>query len=53
MSQLRLAVHDIQCVKNQCANYSSRNSFDNIIGARSEELAKEAFSVGMYTWTST
>ena len=41
LSQLRLSVHHIQGVKNECADYISRN---NMIGARSEELAKEAFS---------
>ena len=44
LSQLRLSVHHIQGVKNECANYISRNTFDDMIGARSEELAKEAFS---------
>ena len=44
LSQLRLSVHHIQDVKNECADYISRNSFDDMIGARPEELAKEAFS---------
>ena len=44
LSQLRLSVHHIQGVKNVCAHYISRNNFDDMIGARSEELAKEAFS---------
>ena len=44
VSQLRLSVHHIQGVKNECADYISRNTFDDMIGARSEELAKEAFS---------
>ena len=44
LSQVRLLVHHIQGVKNQCADYISGNNFDNMIGARSEELAKEAFS---------
>ena len=44
LSQLRLSVHHIQEVKNECADYISRNNFDDMIGARSEELAKEAFS---------
>ena len=44
LSQLRLSVHHIQGVKNKCADYISRNPFDDTIGARSEELAKEAFS---------
>ena len=43
-SQLRLSVHHVQGVKNECADYISRNNFDNLIGARSEELTKEAFS---------
>ena len=44
LSQLRLTVHHIQGVKNECANYISRNNLDALIGARSEALAKEAFS---------
>ena len=44
MSQLRLSVHHIQGVKKECADYISRNNFGDMIGARSEELAKEAFS---------
>ena len=44
LSQLRLSVHHIQGVKNECADYISRNNFDDMIGARSEEPAKEAFS---------
>ena len=44
LSQLRLSVHHIQGVTNVCADYSSRNSFNDMIGARSEELAKEASS---------
>ena len=44
LSQLRLSVHHIQRLKNECADYISPNNFDNMIGARSEELAKEAFS---------
>ena len=31
-------------MKNECADYISRNNFDALIGARSEALAKEAFS---------
>ena len=31
-------------VKNECADYISRNNFDDIVGSRSEELAKEAVS---------
>ena len=44
LSQLRLSVHHIQGVKNECADYISRNNFDDMIGARSKELAREAFS---------
>ena len=44
LSQLWLSVHHIQGAKNECADYISRNNFDDMIGARSEELAKEAFS---------
>ena len=44
LSQLRLSVHHIQGVKNECADYISRNNVDDMIGARSEQLAKEAFS---------
>ena len=43
LSQLRLMVHHIQGVKNECADYISRNNFDALIGALSEALAKEAF----------
>ena len=44
LSKLRLTVHHIQGVKNECADYISRNNFDALIGAWSEALAKEAFS---------
>ena len=44
LSQLRLSVHHIQGVKNESAHSISSKSFDNMIGSRSEELAKEAFS---------
>ena len=44
LSQLWLSVHHIQGVNNDCAEYISRNNFDDMIGARSEELAKEGFS---------
>ena len=44
LSQLRLSVHHIQGIKNECADYISRNNFDDMIGASSEQLAKEAFS---------
>ena len=44
LSQLRLTVQHIQAVKNECGDYISRNNFDALIGARSEALAKGAFS---------
>ena len=44
LSQLRLTVHHIQGVKNECADYISRNNFNDLIGTRSEALAKDAFS---------
>ena len=44
LSQLQLSVHHIQDVKNECADYISRNNFDDMTGARSEKLPKEAFS---------
>ena len=44
LSQLRLSVHHIQGVKNECADYISRTNFGNMIGARHEELANEVFS---------
>ena len=34
----------IQGVKNECADYISRKNFEDMIGARSEELPREAFS---------
>ena len=44
LSQLRLTLHHIQGVKNECADYISRNNFDDLTGTKSEELAKEAFT---------
>ena len=44
LSQLRLSAHHIQGVKNEGADYISRNNFDDMIGARSEQLANEGFS---------
>ena len=44
LSQLRLSVHHIQGVKNKSADYISRDTFDDMIGARCEETAKETFS---------
>ena len=40
LSQLRLSVHHIRGVKNESADYISRNNFDDMIGVRSDELAK-------------
>ena len=44
LSQLRLSVHHIHGVKNECADYISPNNFCDMIDARSGELAKEAVS---------
>ena len=44
LSQVRLSVHHIQGVTNECVDYISRINVDDMIGARSRELAKEAFS---------
>ena len=44
LTALRLSVLHIQGVKNECADYIGCNNFEDMIGARSEELAKEAFS---------
>ena len=44
MSQLQLSVHHIPGVNNECADYISRNNFDDMIGTGSEKLAKDAFS---------
>ena len=44
LSQLRFTVHHVQGVRIECADYISRQNFDDMICARSEELAKEAFS---------
>ena len=44
LRQLRLTVHHIQGVKNECADYISRNNCDALIGAWSEALAEEVFS---------
>ena len=44
LSQLRVSVHHIEGAKNKCADHISRNNFPDRIGARSEELAEEAFS---------
>ena len=44
LSYLRLSVQNNQGVENECADYISRNNFDDMITARTEELAKRAFS---------
>ena len=38
-------MHHIQGVKNECADYISRNNFDDVTSAGAEELAKEAFTL--------
>ena len=43
LSQFRLTVHHIQGMKNEIADYISRNNFDALLGEGSEALAKEAF----------
>ena len=43
VSQFRLTVHHIQGIKNEMADYISRNNFDALLGERSEALAKAAF----------
>ena len=43
LSQFRLTVHHIQGIKNEMADYISRNDFDALLGESSEALAKEAF----------
>ena len=45
LSPLRLTVHHIQGVKNECADYINRNNFDALIGARSEALAFSSMDV--------
>ena len=44
LSQLRLAVHHIQGLKNELSDYLSRNSLDERLGQSSEEMAKDAFA---------
>ena len=44
LSQLPFSVHHIQGVQNVCSDYISRKNFDDMIAARSDELAKAAFS---------
>ena len=43
-SQLALTMHHIEGAKNECADYISHTNFDNLISAKSEELAEEAFT---------
>ena len=43
LSQFRLTIHHIQSIKNEMADYISRNNFDALLGESSEALAKEAF----------
>ena len=43
LSQFRLTVHHIPCIKNELSDYISRNNPDALIGESSEALAKEAF----------
>ena len=44
LSKLRLTMHQTRGIKNECADYIRQNNFDDLIGAKSEELAKEAFT---------
>ena len=43
LSQFTLTVHHIQGIKNETADYISRDNFDAILGESLEALAKEAF----------
>ena len=43
LSPFRLTVHHIQGIKNEMADYISRNNFDALLGESSEALAKEVF----------
>ena len=43
ISRFRLTVHHIQGIKNEMADYISRNNFDALLGESSEGLTKEAF----------
>ena len=45
VSQLPLSVHHIQAVKNECADYISRNNFDDMIGVKAIPLKKTPRSV--------
>ena len=42
LSQFRLTVHHIQGIKNEMADYISRNNFDALLRESSEALAREA-----------
>ena len=42
LSQFRLTVHHIQGIRNEMADYISRNNFDALLAESSEALAKEA-----------
>ena len=44
LSQSRLSVHHMQGVQKECADHISGNNFDDMIGDKSEKLAKEAFT---------
>ena len=44
LSQFRLVIKHIPGIKNELCDYTSRNNFDQRIGADSEALAKEAFT---------
>ena len=43
LSQFRLIVYHIQNIKNEMADYISRNNFDSLLGESWEALAEEAF----------
>ena len=43
LSQFRPTVHHMQGIKNEMADYISRNNLDALLGESSEALAKEAF----------
>ena len=43
LSQFKLTVHHIPGIKNEMAEYISRNNFDALLGESAEALTKEAF----------
>ena len=43
LNQFKLTVHHIQGIKNELADYISRNNLNALLGESSESLAKEAF----------